>query len=392
MILCISSLIIKLFVVGGDDGKDKVEIGAFTEGGRDGKLGVVGEQDVFDNGQTQACADDSAAVFFVDAVVAVPNVFELFFGDAVAVVDDVDAYLVAGHRLADDDGFVVADVVDGVVDEVIEHLRHAELVAHDEYLAVVLKNDVQAVVFDQLGVARKDALDTLCQREGCFLDVGGTALQAGDIEKIGDEGVQTVGLVDDDLDVFGGHLAGQVAHDLAVAGNHRQRCAQVVGDVGDQFLLERIDLFQLACRIGQGGVQLGDLAVTSALKGNVVVLLRERLCLFVGVGDRFCDGFAEEDGDHNAEDQDDSGDDQELDSQGFDNAGNRRDLAFDNNHALAGGSVDDLGVCQYLGGLALKRGFVAVVLYLSVGQGRLGAARRLSRRGKLLFCIGAVIV
>ena len=81
--------------------------------------------------------------------------------------------------MADDDGLIRADVVNGVVDQVIEHLRHTELVAHDEYLAVVFKDDIQSVAFDQLGVAGEDAFDAFCQRERRHFDIGGVALQAG---------------------------------------------------------------------------------------------------------------------------------------------------------------------------------------------------------------------
>ena len=94
------------------------------------------------------------------------------------MVDDVDSHLLILYRLPYDDGLVVADVVDGVVDKVVQHLGHPELVAHDKDLAVVLEDDVQPVVLDQLGVPGKYALYAAGQRERSLFDIRGAALQA----------------------------------------------------------------------------------------------------------------------------------------------------------------------------------------------------------------------
>ena len=49
----------------------------------------MGDQDVLDDGEPEACANLGAAVLAAYAVVAIPDLLELFFGDAVAVVDDL---------------------------------------------------------------------------------------------------------------------------------------------------------------------------------------------------------------------------------------------------------------------------------------------------------------
>ena len=113
---------------------------------------VMRQQDIFDYTQPKTGADLGALVLLLDAVVAIPDVVELLLRDTLAVVDDVDPHLFISDSLAHDDGLVIADVVDRVVDEVVHHLSHPQLVAHDEDLAVVLKDDVQPVVLDELRV------------------------------------------------------------------------------------------------------------------------------------------------------------------------------------------------------------------------------------------------
>ena len=67
-------------------------------------------------------------------------------------------------------------------------------------------------------------------------------LQAAEIQQFVDQTCQALRLVDDHLHVFRRRLAGNIAHHLDVAANHRQRRAQVVADVGNQLVLQVLHL------------------------------------------------------------------------------------------------------------------------------------------------------
>ena len=185
------------------------------------------------------------------------------------MVDNVYAHLAVLYGLAHQHGLVLADVVDGVVYQVVYHLSHPQLVAVDEHLAVLLEYYVQPVAFDQLCISGKDAQYAVCQRERRALDIGCSGLQTRDIQQVADQIVQPGGFVDDYLYIFRGHLAGQVAHDLAVTGYHGQRGAQVVRDVGYQLFLQVVHLFQLVT----GVKQIPEFCVTAFMVG-VYDLLR----------------------------------------------------------------------------------------------------------------------
>ena len=170
---------ISLFLrIGGDDRHGEPEIRTLAGCGFHTVFRVVRDQDILDDRKPQTGADLGAAVFLRNAIIAIPDVFQVFFADAFAVIDDLDADAFVLHRLAHDDGLIFADIIDRIVDQVVQHLRDAQLIAHDEHLFLMLKGNDQPVVLDQLGVAGKNALDTLCQRERRLFDVGGVALQA----------------------------------------------------------------------------------------------------------------------------------------------------------------------------------------------------------------------
>ena len=113
-------------------------------------MGVVGVEDAFYDGQTQARADNAAAVLLVHLVISVPDIGQLVGGDALAVVGHLYPHPLVPDGLGEDNGFVLSGVVDRAVDEVVDYLRDAQLVGVDENVLAALKYDVEAVLLDQL--------------------------------------------------------------------------------------------------------------------------------------------------------------------------------------------------------------------------------------------------
>ena len=125
--------------------------------------------------------------------------------------------------------------------------------------------------------------------------------------------------------------------------------------------MKRVDLFQLLSGVVERAVELGDLAVSAALKGNVVVLVSQGLRLFVGVGYRLCDQLAEEYRDGDTQHDDDRRDYQQLIAQGLDDARYGGNLTLDYDEAFARRGAYHLGECELFHGVALEHRLALVV-------------------------------
>ena len=84
----------------------------------------MGFQDLLDNRQPQTRTDHGAAVDLVDLVVAIPDEGDLVGGDAHTAVRDrhADSRAVIAELLGHPNQLVLARIVDGVVDEIIDNL------------------------------------------------------------------------------------------------------------------------------------------------------------------------------------------------------------------------------------------------------------------------------
>ena len=96
-------------------------------------------------------------------------------------------------------------------------------------------------------------------------------MQPGKIQQIIDQVGQAAGLIYNNLHVFRGIFAGQVAHYLGIAGDHGQRGAQVMAYIGNKFLPQVLHFAQLPAGVVQGVGQFGDFAVGTAGKVGAVI-------------------------------------------------------------------------------------------------------------------------
>lgn len=104
--------------------KDKVEVASFSENAVHAVFGVMGEEDTFDDAQTEAGPGHFPFMGFFTSVISVPDFFGFIFGDACTVIVNVHSYAVSFYTVkAQLYVFVVAGIIYGVADEVGEHLK-----------------------------------------------------------------------------------------------------------------------------------------------------------------------------------------------------------------------------------------------------------------------------
>ena len=273
----------------------------------------------------------------IHLVVAVPYVGQVFGVDALAVVDDLHLDGAVLHRLAHQHHAVLAGVVDGVIDEIIEDLRHPQPVGHHHGVLPGLQRDGIAVMQHQLGVPPHNAPDHFGEVER--LGVGGlrAALQPGKVQKVIDKVGQPVRLIDDDLHVFGGIFARQVPHDLGIAGDHRQRGAQVVAHIGDEFLPQVLHLAQFPAGVVQRVGKLGDLPVAAAGKVDVIIAGGQLLGAFGNADDGTGDHGGKQQHQQDGKRRHDDGDDDQLRPQGIHRSIDGGDGGIHHDHDRLGG-------------------------------------------------------
>ena len=102
---------------------------------------------------------------FIHLVVAVPHIGQALGRNAFAVVDDLHLHSPILDGLAHQYGPVGPGIVDGVIDEIIQHLGHAQPVGHHHGVAVRFQRDGVAVMQHQLGVPPHNAADHLGEIE-----------------------------------------------------------------------------------------------------------------------------------------------------------------------------------------------------------------------------------
>ena len=126
-----------------------------------------------------------------------------------------------------------------------------------------------AVLLRQFGIAGHDAAHRLRQIKADRFAPGRAAARLAQLQHGIDQRTEALGFVDDDLHVLRGVFARQIAHHFGVALNQRQRGAQVVADIGDQFLLHLFHAPQITRGLRQLGVELGDFTIAHVLHRGI---------------------------------------------------------------------------------------------------------------------------
>ena len=93
-----------------------------------------------------------------------------------------------------------------------------------------------------------DALEQLVNRHVLFAPASATTLEAGELEQVADDVFQPFGLVSDDVEIATPGVLGERhlshAERLDVAPDCRERCGQLVGDVGEELASGAVRTFE----------------------------------------------------------------------------------------------------------------------------------------------------
>ena len=207
-------------------------------------------------------------MLFIHLVIALPDILELLLGDTLAGIGDGHPHVAVMDGLLQGDGLVLSRIGDGIVHQVVHHLGDLQLVSLHPNLLLRMEGEP---VIRQFIIAVQHLADALRQVKGALLQGQDTCLQLGQVQQVVDQVGQALRLVNDDLDVLRGVLAGQVPHHFAISLNHGQGCAQIMGDIGQQIPPQTLHLGQLPGGVIQGLGQLPDLFGSMLLKADGII-------------------------------------------------------------------------------------------------------------------------
>jgi hypothetical protein len=233
-------------------------------------LSAVELHDVFDDGEAESGAAGFAGAGFIEAIEPFEDALQGIGREAGAVVLDLDVDgLGVGFGGGDGDVSGLAAVLDGVVDQVEEHLLKPVGIGSDAELRgdVVLQGDGAFTGADfEVG---DDPVDDGLELDGFDIHDDLTGLEAGDGEEIFDEVGEAVGVSLDRLEEAGGGggvFDGAMEEGFGVALDHGERGAEFMADIGDELasgvlklaeagevMADEDDALVLAVRVEQGG-------------------------------------------------------------------------------------------------------------------------------------------
>ena len=229
---------------------EDLEAGFPSRGGSDADLAAVGLDGTFDDGEPEAGAFDFALrVVFLDAIEAPENVGQVGARDADAVVRDPDAELVALGLAADlDDQAGVGVLLQGVFDEVEEHLGPVEAIAHEHQRLIGHGNvDLGLLLADDGLEAFEDVVDAGAETEGFELErIGLAGFKARNDQHVLHDARDAVGVLAhhrEEAPRGGGivdHVVIQQVFEITVDDRHGG--AQFVRGVRDEVLADLLDL------------------------------------------------------------------------------------------------------------------------------------------------------
>ena len=240
----------------------------------------MGRDDGLDNIQAQTHAVAVAGTALVRLVEAVEDQRQLLGGDGAAGIADGDDGAVAPGDDMNRQGAALIHEFHRVVHQIVENLSHR--VAHGVDIEAQLRHvDVHVEVFpvDALLKAQKGLARCLTDVKIRHL-IRGDALipQTGHIQHIAYQTGQAAHLRGHQLHVIGVLFRGNgaVQHTVHVAGDGGHGRFQLVADVGDEFLADRVGILQGHGHIVEGHRQLLDL---------LILIARGDADLVVAVGD-----------------------------------------------------------------------------------------------------------
>ena len=235
------------------------------------------------DGKSKTGTDHSTAVNLIDLVVTIPDLRDLLCCNSLSCIADADAYATVLDGLPNRDREIVSCVVYRVIDQVIQHLQDHTAVGKNRYACVCRKGNAVTLMCRKGIVAPHDLLYCGGQVKFFKYHLARAGLDLGKIQKIAYKLGKSRGFINNDLDVFGGVFAGNITHNLAIPLDHRQRCAQIMRNVGDKLLLQAVKTGKLMRGIVQCVCKLACFTVSLTREHNVVFSVCQLLCRLVHV-------------------------------------------------------------------------------------------------------------
>ena len=175
------------------------------------------------------------------AVVPVEDIGQVVGSNAGAVILHLDPHALGTALGPQDKDAVLADVVHGVAQKVVQCTLHHVRVGVDRQLLIrQLQLQLPAILGADGVVALAHLVTQLSHVKVHAFAFCRAAGHFAQLHHAGDQRGQTVGLIHDNVHLFiavGLVVAGNVAHRLGIALDEGQRGAQVVGNVGQQVAL-----------------------------------------------------------------------------------------------------------------------------------------------------------
>ena len=228
-------------------GEGEIEGCAATDlAGRPDSAAVV-LNNMLDDGEAKSRAALLARARLVHSVEPLKDSFEGFRRYPRAVILDEHLDLAAVLRVATNgDGAFGAAIFDAVINQIAQHLLQPVSVSADSEVGGLI-DELNALggrpgleVFEHLG-------DDWTQGHGLEAQLDAARLQFGDGEQILDEQPEALGVAVDGLQEFSCHLRvipGAIEQRLDVAFDEGKGGAQLMADVGDEFLPGALKLLQ----------------------------------------------------------------------------------------------------------------------------------------------------
>ena len=276
------------------------------------------KQDVFHNGQTQSRTGHRPLIVVLHRIIPIPYPGKLLGRNSLSRIRHLDTAQAVFRNLTDLHLFILAGIVDGVIDQIVHHLQNPGAVGINKRLPIADKGYFVAVAGAEFTVPFQRPAYRFRQGENFATQlIAGGSRHNGNIRNITDQCAEALRLIDDDLHILRRHLAGNIPHYLAVSRNHGQRCAKIVGNIGDQLLLHRVQMGQLLGGVVQSVAQFRRFPGCTAVEMHVVGTQRQFSCLFTHLRDGAGDVFGDHYGNHRRQKQKDNADQPQLQRQSF---------------------------------------------------------------------------
>ena len=194
-------------------------------------------------------------------VVTVPDVINILFRNTRTKILYGNADHLFLPLLGNDNMLCFTAIIDRIDHKVVEYLGKTDSVRKNLcwiiQMNLKLKSVLNTIDLIFLHLFTDEGIDF----KVLFLQLNSVFLQTGKIQKIVDKIIKSLCLIHNYLQILIGLFFRQINHHFPIAGNHRQRCTQIMGYIGNQITLCLICLMNVLRCSCQGGIQFHCLCI-----------------------------------------------------------------------------------------------------------------------------------